>query len=101
MPVINILLKMPDGCSVFALSYNKRRLSADGTAIAVPSPARFARGRRLKRTHSTELSKLTVKPITQRSLPRRKRRGVNGLCAEPLAKSRFYRLAAVPLFIFS
>ena len=31
--------------------YNKRRLSADGTAAAVPSPARFALGRRLKRTH--------------------------------------------------
>ena len=33
-------------------------------------------------------------------MPRRKRRDENGLCADPLAKSRFYRLAAVLLFIF-
>lgn len=31
-------------------------------------------------------------------MPRRKRRGENGLCADPLAKSRFYRRALLSSF---
>ena len=33
-------------------------------------------------------------------LPTKMRRGGNGLCADPLAKTRFYRLAAAAVFIF-
>lgn len=37
--------------------YNKRRLSAGVAADAATPPARFALGRRLKRTHATEPGK--------------------------------------------
>ena len=87
--------------------YNKRRLTADGTAAPFRHPlaslasADLSAHTKLNRVNKPfNQAKLATKPITQHSLPRRKRRGENGLCADPLAKSRFYRLAAVPLFIF-